>query len=144
MPVRQTRKNPILMLLALALIVFAPKEIERVRGGFAVGSVPAFNCVHALFPALEIEFATPARPHSHAAFRPVARGGALVEMAYQTCLARGWSFSVPVFHPLSLPHGPVSAALPPARCTGCRREIRGPPLPHVILLTPSLRAPPAA
>jgi hypothetical protein len=143
-PVRQKRKKHTLVLLALFLTVFAPQEVERMRGALAKGSTQAVNCVHALFPSLELEFATPTRPGSHTAVYSVACGGSLEEVAYETSLTTAQSFSTPVSHLPALPSSPVSATLPSTQVIGRGVEIRGPPLPCVALVAPSLRAPPIA
>jgi hypothetical protein len=142
--VRQKRRNHILLLLVLFLSVFTPQEVERVCGVSREGPTQAFNCVHALFPSRELEYVALTRPWSRAALHPAVRGGALEEVAYETCLTTAPSFSVPVSDVPTLPNPPVSAALPRPEVVERRREIRGPPLPPIALLTPSPRAPPIA
>ena len=141
---RPKRLNQILALLTLLATLFAPKEVERVRGELAEGTTPAYNAVHALFPSMELDDATPVRRDSPAAVPTVARSHVLEEIAYQACVGIAPSFALPVFDLLPLSAPPVSTRVPASEVIGGGSEIRGPPPRRVALAIPSLRAPPAA
>jgi hypothetical protein len=130
------------VILALLLAVLAPAEVESVRSCLGDGAVARLNCVHALFPAVEVEYEPSPETTSRPAGCTMGSGGTLDEVLYPAYWTAAQAFSAPDCHPVPMVSAPAAAVFLPAELVAYFMEQRGPPFRRLTLDAPSLRAPP--
>jgi hypothetical protein len=141
--VKRRYKNPIILLLALLLSVFAA-EVDCVARLCADGTVRSFCYIDAPFSAADLPSQTPTRPARGTLVCPTNHSDTVSDVPYPTCLTGTVGLSVSGFLPVFLAP-PLDLPAPlPAEVIARARKTGAPPPLCLPLFPPSPRAPPVA